>query len=147
VKDLVVQVITAMVELRSAPELDVRIAGVPVDVAAGEVLRLSRSSSSFGKAFVLTMPPPIGLQALIDGTRRHGYAIATKRSAEDWVAQLDGKHKGLRALFETAATFEGDTGDDAPAGILDQPWWQRNLQFLASKGVLPAMRRGASDGR
>jgi amino acid adenylation domain-containing protein/thioester reductase-like protein len=96
-QDLMCRWIKGLVELKSAPDLDLMIDMTPVDYVSRAIVYLSLRSQSYGKAFHLVNPQPLPLQTLIDQIRQWGYAIEFV-PYDQWQAILNASPNALSPL-------------------------------------------------
>lgn len=85
--DLICRLIKGIIQLGSAPLLDIKISLTPVDYVSQAIVHLSQQSASLGKAFHLVSPHTVSFYQFIEGIRACGYAIEWT-SYKAWQEQL-----------------------------------------------------------
>ncbi|MGK7876876.1 MAG: amino acid adenylation domain-containing protein [Xenococcaceae cyanobacterium] len=85
--DLVCRLIKGLIQLSSAPDLDLEMSLTPVDYVSRAIIDLSRQPASLGKAFHLVSPHPVTFYRLVNGIRALGYSIQLT-DYDQWQAQL-----------------------------------------------------------
>jgi thioester reductase-like protein/amino acid adenylation domain-containing protein len=73
--DLVCRLIKGLVQLGSAPKLDLRLSLTPVDYVSRAIIHLSQQPASVNKAFHLVTPQPVSLSQIVHELRSCGYPI------------------------------------------------------------------------
>ncbi|MDF5723140.1 MAG: amino acid adenylation domain-containing protein [Rhizonema sp. PD37] len=96
--DLVARLIKGLIQLGSAPELDLKMSLTPVDYVSKAIIHLSRQPTLWGKAFHLVSPDALRFCQFVNEIRTLGYSIQwTDYSL--WQAQLlNGAAKQENAL-------------------------------------------------
>lgn len=113
--DLVCRLLKGLIQMASAPNLDLQISLTPVDYVSSAIVHLSQQSSSLGKAFHLTNLQPISLAELMSASRDFGYPIE-QIAYEQWqekLLQLQSSDNFLSPLASLFAT----TPDELTAPI------------------------------
>ncbi|ARV59066.1 phenylalanine racemase [Nostocales cyanobacterium HT-58-2] len=87
IDDLVARLIKGMIQLNSAPKLNLKLSLTPVDYVSKAIVHLSRQSGSLGKAFHLVNPHALPLYQLVNEIQALGYSIQWT-DYEQWQAQL-----------------------------------------------------------
>jgi thioester reductase-like protein len=95
--------IKGCVQLSSAPELDNRVSGAPVDYVSEAIVYLSRQKAALGKTFHLVNPCDINWNDLCDWMRSYGY-VMRQLPIPEWRSELtkairDSKENALRAFL------------------------------------------------
>jgi len=85
--DLIGRLIKGLIQMGSAPNLNLKMSLTPVDYVSRSIVHLSRSSGSFGKAFHLVSPHAVPLSKLVHSIQAFGYSIKPT-DYEQWQAQL-----------------------------------------------------------
>jgi amino acid adenylation domain-containing protein/thioester reductase-like protein len=85
--DLMGRFIKGLVQLGSAPELDVHLNLTPVDYVSRAIIHLSRQPDSIGKAFHLNTPYPLPFRQLVQDIQDYGHAIQWTQY-DKWQAKL-----------------------------------------------------------
>lgn len=85
--DLLSRLIKSFIQLKTAPNLDLKIDMTPVDYASSAIVHLSRQKGSWGKAFHLLNPHPLPLSKLVEEMQALGYPVQ-QLSYDDWRAEL-----------------------------------------------------------
>ncbi|MEQ8541798.1 MAG: amino acid adenylation domain-containing protein [Coleofasciculus sp. D1-CHI-01] len=73
--DLIDRLIKGLIQLGSAPELDLNLSLTPVDYVSQAMIHLSQQPELFGQAFHLVSPEMVSLQQLVDEIRAIGHPI------------------------------------------------------------------------
>jgi thioester reductase-like protein len=74
--DLISRLLSSLIQLQSAPEVDWMIDMTPVDYVSRAIVHLSLQPQSLGKAFHLTNPHSLPIATLVEDLNRFGYAVA-----------------------------------------------------------------------
>ncbi len=85
--DMVCRLLKACIELSAAPDVDLEIDWIPVDVVSQAIVSLSRRPDSAGKAYHLVHPEPVPWRGIVEGLQRKGFAIRLMPYA-DWKQEL-----------------------------------------------------------
>ena len=86
-EDLIARLIKGLIEMGSAPTLDLKMSLTPVDYVSRAIIHLSRQPASWGKAFHLVTPHALPLCHLVNEIQALGYSIRWT-DYEQWQAQL-----------------------------------------------------------
>lgn len=73
--DLIDRLIKGLIQLGSAPELDLNLSLTPVDYVSQAMIHLSQQPDLFGQAFHLVSPEMVSLRQLVDEIRAIGHPI------------------------------------------------------------------------
>jgi len=73
--DLIDRLIKGLIQLGSAPELDLNLSLTPVDYVSQAMIHLSQQPELFGQAFHLVSPEMVSLRQLVDEIRAIGHPI------------------------------------------------------------------------
>ncbi|MNX06876.1 Phthiocerol/phenolphthiocerol synthesis polyketide synthase type I PpsA [compost metagenome] len=126
--DMVCRLLKACIELEAAPDVEMAIDWVPVDVVSRAIVALSRRPEAAGRAYHLVHPEPLSWRSLVDGLRHRGYAIRLLPYA-DWKRDLleragkDPEHP----LFPLVHMFTA--GDAGPKPLLEMFFQGRMPHF------------------
>lgn len=85
--DLIGRLIKGLIQLGSAPKLDLNLSLTPVDYVSKAIIHLSRQPESWGKVFHLTNPHFVLFQELVNQIQALGYSIQLT-DYDQWQAQL-----------------------------------------------------------
>lgn len=85
--DLIGRLIKGIIQLGSAPQLDLKMSLTPVDYVSQSIIHLSQQSESLGKAFHLVSPHALPFQELVKEIRSLGYSIGCT-NYDEWQAEL-----------------------------------------------------------
>jgi amino acid adenylation domain-containing protein/thioester reductase-like protein len=87
VDDMVCRLMKGIIQLGSAPNLDLEMSLTPVDYVSQAIVHLSQQSASFGKTFHLVNAHPFPLRQMVHELRAFGYPIQLT-DYQSWQAQL-----------------------------------------------------------
>ena len=85
--DLIGRLIRGLIQMGSAPNLNLKMSLTPVDYVSRSIVHLSLQSTSLGKAFHLVSPHAVSLSKVVHSIRAFGYAIE-QTDYEQWQEQL-----------------------------------------------------------
>jgi thioester reductase-like protein len=85
--DTICRLIKGLIQMGSAPDIDIDLSLTPVDYVSRAIVHLSRQAESFGKAFHLATPHALPWQKLVSEIKNFGYAIEIT-SYKQWQKQL-----------------------------------------------------------
>lgn len=112
-KDLMSRFLAGMIQLQTAPQLELAIDMTPVDYLSQAIVYLSRQAESQGKAFHLVNPNPLTLNNLVHELRQFGYSI-NQVPYQQWQTILNKKWNALSPL----------------AQVITAPIWDHQLTHL-----------------
>ncbi|BAU64538.1 amino acid adenylation domain protein [Stanieria sp. NIES-3757] len=105
INDLMCRIIKGIIQLESAPDLNLWVNLIPIDYASKAIVHLSRQPKSLGQAFHIVNPKPLPWKKLIKQITDLGYNIQLLPH-EDWQAKLinlssdtDNALMPMRSLF------------------------------------------------
>jgi amino acid adenylation domain-containing protein/thioester reductase-like protein len=87
IDDMVCRLIKGIVQLGSAPDLDLQMSLTPVDYVSRAIVHLSQQPASFGKTFHLVNSHPFPLAQMVEELQDFGYPIEVT-DYQTWQAQL-----------------------------------------------------------
>lgn len=85
--DLIGRLIKGIIQLGSAPNLDLKMSLTPVDYVSQAIIHLSQQPESLGKAFHLVSPHVLPFRELVKEIRSLGYSIGWN-DYDEWQAEL-----------------------------------------------------------
>lgn len=85
--DLIGRLIQGLMQMSSAPELDLKMSLTPVDYVSKAIVHLSRQTDSLGKAFHLVSPHAVSLKEIVYEINEFGYPMKWT-DYQQWQAQL-----------------------------------------------------------
>ena len=93
-EDLMCRFLRSLIELKSAPDLDVMLDLTPVDYVSKAIVYLSRQPVSLGKAFHLVNPQPMPLDNIVALLNSFGHSNSIKQvSYEEWKKTILRNHQ------------------------------------------------------
>lgn len=104
--DLVCRLVKGLIQMESAPNLDLQISLTPIDYVSRAIVHLSQQPASLGKAFHLMNLQPISLDKLVSTSCDFGYPIE-QIAYDKWRTKLlqiqssDNSLSPLASLFAT----------------------------------------------
>jgi len=87
VDDLIARLIKGLIQLGSAPDLDMKLSLTPVDYVSRAIVHLSQQPASLGKAFHLVSPHALHFRDLVQAIQAFGYLIQWS-DYDQWQAKL-----------------------------------------------------------
>ncbi|NEP09216.1 MAG: amino acid adenylation domain-containing protein [Symploca sp. SIO2C1] len=87
VDDLIARLIKGLIQLGSAPDLDLKLSLTPVDYVSRAIVHLSQQPTSLGKAFHLVSPHALHFRELVKSIHDFGYFIQWS-DYDQWQAKL-----------------------------------------------------------
>ncbi|NER49424.1 MAG: phenylalanine racemase, partial [Symploca sp. SIO1A3] len=87
VDDLIARLIKGLIQLGSAPDLDLKLSLTPVDYVSRAIVHLSQQPTSLGKAFHLVSPHALHFRELVKSIQDFGYFIQWS-DYDQWQAKL-----------------------------------------------------------
>lgn len=112
--DMVCRLLKACIELSAAPDVDLSIDWIPVDVVSQAIVSLSRRPDSAGKAYHLVHPEPVPWRGIVSALQQKGFPIRLM-SYEAWKQELleragkDPEHPLYPLVHMFTATETGPT--------------------------------------
>lgn len=85
--DLIGRLIEGLMQMGSAPELDLKMSLTPVDYVSKAIVHLSRQPDALGKAFHLVSPHAVSLKDIVGEIKQFGYPIQWT-NYQQWQTQL-----------------------------------------------------------
>ncbi len=86
-EDVIARLVKGLIQLGSAPDLDLKLGLTPVDYVSRAIVHLSRQPASWGKAFHLACPYALPFRQLVNEIRAFGYSIEWT-DYDQWQAKL-----------------------------------------------------------
>lgn len=125
--DLVYRILRACMQVRSIPDVQVRLEITPVDHVAAAIVRISGKPSATGRAYNLAHAHPVAMPELRDALARTGLQLALD-SYEHWraavLARPDSPLASLRSLLgEQPPTRLDDARLDSTNTRASDPSW------------------------
>ncbi|MEM9450933.1 MAG: amino acid adenylation domain-containing protein [Cyanobacteria bacterium P01_E01_bin.6] len=111
VTDLGSRFIKTVIQLGTAPDIDLKIDMTPVDYVSRAVTYLSTQAESFGKTFHLVNSQALPIETLVKGLNDHGYPIK-KISYREWQTALKQKSSALSPLASVLTEVVGNNQEN-----------------------------------
>jgi amino acid adenylation domain-containing protein/thioester reductase-like protein len=140
--DLVARIVKGLIQLGSAPKLDVKMSLTPVDYVSQAIIHLSQQTASWGKVFHLVSPDALPFYEFVNEIRAVGYSIQWT-DYQQWQKQLfnlAGKQEN--PLSPVLFLFSGLDSENRPsyletAALVSQAFDYRNtLAGLAGTNII-----------
>lgn len=109
-QDFVSRFIKGLIQLGSAPRLELQMNLTPVDYVSQAIVHLSNQSTARGKAFHLSNPYMLSLKQLVAQMQSRGYALQTL-SYDEWytaLAELEMFEENALSPFATSLELKND---------------------------------------
>ncbi|NEP59574.1 MAG: amino acid adenylation domain-containing protein [Symploca sp. SIO2G7] len=141
--DLITRLIKGLIQLGSAPDLDIKLSLTPVDYVSRAIVNLSQQPASLGKAFHLVSPDALHFRELVQAIQTFGYFIQWN-DYDQWQAKLlrVASAQSDHALSPLLFLFtEWVTGNERPyletAALVSQAFdYQNTLAGLAGTNTI-----------
>ncbi|NET57509.1 MAG: amino acid adenylation domain-containing protein [Symploca sp. SIO2E6] len=141
--DLIARLIKGLIQLGSAPDLDMKLSLTPVDYVSRAIVHLSQQPASMGKAFHLVSPHALHFRQLVQAIQALGYLIQWC-DYDQWQTKLlkVASAKADHALSPLLFLFtEWVTGNERPyletAALVSQAFdYQNTLAGLVGTNIV-----------
>ena len=143
VDDLIARLIKGLIQLGSAPDLDLKLSLTPVDYVSRAIVHLAQQPVSLGKAFHLVSPHALHFRELVKSIQEFGYLLQWN-DYDQWQAKLlkEASAQADNALSPLLFLFtDWVTGNERPyletAALVSQAFdYQNTLAGIAGTDIV-----------